>query len=239
MEPDSTTTKNITIHLKGILARGAQILFVFFVMGLVLFLSAGSIRWIAAWVYLGISLVAVIINATLLLRTSPETVAERGQAKQWQNWDRIVSGLYSIAQYLVLPLVAGLDARFQWSGEVGKVWHGTGAVLYALSMAGTSWAMVSNAYFSTAARIQSERGQQVCRTGPYKYIRHPGYTSIIIQSFSIAILLGSIWALIPATAAGGLILIRTILEDKMLQSELAGYVEYAQQVRYRLIPGIW
>jgi len=101
------------------------------------------------------------------------------------------------------------------------------------------WAMITNAFFSTAARIQSDRGQQVCRSGPYRYIRHPAYASIVIQSISMAVLLGSLWALIPAIAASVLIITRTALEDRMLLAELAGYKEYGQVVRYRLVPGLW
>ena len=124
-------------------------------------------------------------------------------------------------------------------GEIGIIWPGIGALLYALSLAVNGWAMITNAYFSTAVRIQNDRGQRVCRTGPYRYIRHPAYASIVMQSVSMAVLLGSLWALIPAMAAGILIVTRAALEDRMLQAELAGYKEYTEEVRYRLVPGIW
>lgn len=224
---------------KGILARGGQVLFMIVFLGLVLFLGSGNILWRAAWVYLGISLVVVIINSFFLLRTNPEEVAERGTAKGWKDWDKLVSGLFAVALYLLLPLIAALDARFHWSGEIGILWHGAGALVYALSMGLVSWSMITNAYFSTAARIQTDRGQQVCRSGPYQYIRHPGYTGMVIQALSMAILLGSLWALIPAVIAGGLMVTRTALEDRMLQDELGGYKEYTQEVKFRLLPGVW
>ncbi len=223
----------------GIIARAGQILFVFVFLGLILFLGSGNIRWTAAWVFLGISVLSVAINSIFMLRTSPETIAERGRAKEWQDWDKLVSGLWAGVQYLLLPLVAALDQRFGWSGEIGIIWQGVGALVYALSLALSGWAMIRNAYFSTAARIQTDRGQQVCRSGPYHFLRHPGYAGFVLQSPSIAILLGSVWALIPAIVASGLMIIRTILEDRMLQAELPGYDEYAQDVRYRLLPGIW
>jgi protein-S-isoprenylcysteine O-methyltransferase Ste14 len=223
----------------GIFARAGQILFMFILLGLILFLGSGTIHWPAAWVFLGISLLSIMVNAFFILRTSPETVAERGRAKGWQDWDKLVSGLWAGFQYLLLPLVAALDQRFDWSGEIGIRWQGIGAMVYALSLALSGWAMISNAYFSTAARIQTDRGQQVCRNGPYRFVRHPGYVGFIIQSPAIAILLGSIWALIPAIVASVLMLIRTILEDRMLQAELPGYDEYAQVVKYRLLPGVW
>jgi protein-S-isoprenylcysteine O-methyltransferase Ste14 len=99
--------------------------------------------------------------------------------------------------------------------------------------------MITNAYFSTAARIQTERGQQVCRTGPYHYARHPGYFGFILQSPGTALLLGSIWAFIPAVLAIVCMVLRTVFEDRMLLEELDGYKEYAQAVRFRLIPGVW
>ena len=225
--------------LSGILARGAQILFMFIFLGLVLFIGSGNIHWTAAWVYLGISLLSVVINATFMLRTNPETVAERGRAKGWKDWDKTISGLYALVQYLILPLVAALDQRFGWSGEIGITWHLVGVLVYAFSLALSGWAMISNAYFSTAARIQSDRGQQVCRSGPYRFLRHPGYSAFIVQSFSMAILLGSRWALIPALLAGSLLVTRTVLEDRMLLQELAGYADYAREIKYRLLPGIW
>jgi protein-S-isoprenylcysteine O-methyltransferase Ste14 len=99
--------------------------------------------------------------------------------------------------------------------------------------------MISNAYFSTAVRIQADRGQQVCRSGPYRYVRHPGYVGFFFQALSVPIMLGSLWALLFAIPAGVLMVIRTYLEDNMLKEELPGYSEYTQEVKYRLLPGVW
>jgi protein-S-isoprenylcysteine O-methyltransferase Ste14 len=239
MQAESPTSKKQTSVIVGIFARAGQILFMFVFLGLILFLGSGNIRWRAAWVYLGISLLSVAINAIFMLHTSPETVAERGQAKGWQDWDKLISGLWAGVQYLILSILAALDARFHWSGEIGIFWHGVGALVYALSLALSGWAMITNAYFSTAARIQSDRGQQVCRTGPYRYVRHPGYVAFVIQSLGMAILLGSLWALLPALAAGALMVTRTAFEDRMLQKELPGYKEYTSEVKFRLLPGVW
>ena len=99
--------------------------------------------------------------------------------------------------------------------------------------------MIANAYFSTAVRIQTDRGHTVCRTGPYRYVRHPGYLGFILQSIAVPILLGSLWALVPGIVAAALMVVRTALEDRTLQAELLGYQQYSREVRYRLIPGIW
>jgi len=99
--------------------------------------------------------------------------------------------------------------------------------------------MIANAYFSTAVRIQSDRGQTVCRRGPYRFVRHPAYLGFTLQSVSTPVLLGSLCALIPGMAAAALMIISTSLEDRMLQVELPGYRDFVQEVRHRLVPGIW
>ena len=101
------------------------------------------------------------------------------------------------------------------------------------------WAMAVNAGFEMTVRIQEDRGHQVCTTGPYRVIRHPGYAAEIIAAPAYTFILGSWWALIPTAAFIALFIVRTILEDRTLQNELPGYKEYAQKTRYRLIPFIW
>ncbi len=223
----------------GIIVRAGQILFIFLFMGLILFLGSGNVRWTAAWVFLGISLLSVAINAVFMLRNNPETVAERGRPKEVKDWDKLIGGLWLMGQYLLVPLLAALDERFEWTVEYATLWQAIGAGIYALALGLIGWAMISNAYFSTAVRIQSDRGQQVCHNGPYRIVRHPGYVGFFIQAFSVPILLGSLWALVFAIPAGVLMIIRTSLEDRLLQEELPGYTEYTHEVKYRLIPGVW
>jgi protein-S-isoprenylcysteine O-methyltransferase Ste14 len=223
----------------GIVTRFGQIAILLIVQAAILFLAAGRLNWTWAWVFLGIYLVSVSINSAFMTRTSPETIAERGQAKETKDWDKIVGGLWSLAQFLVLPLVVGLDMRFGWTRELGAAWHVAGAVVFAVGLGLFGWAMITNAYFSTAVRIQSDRGQTVCRNGPYRFVRHPGYAGTLVQSLGIPFLLGSLWALIPGITAAALMIIRTSLEDRMLQAELPGYRDFVQEVHYRLIPGIW
>lgn len=210
----------------GILKRVGTVAIFFVIIAAILFLSAGRLDWLWAWVYLGISLVSVIINGAIMLRTSPETIAERGQPQETKDWDKLVGGLWGVVIYFALPLVAGLDERFSWNGEISVAWHLAGAVVLAIGLALTGWAMIANAYFSTAVRIQTERGHTVCSRGPYRFVRHPGYVGFILQSIGVPILLGSFWALIPGIMAAVLMVIRTALEDRILQVELPGYSEY-------------
>jgi protein-S-isoprenylcysteine O-methyltransferase Ste14 len=237
--PDIPSSGQPSDVSEGILARAGQILIMFVIMGLELFLGAGTIHWVWAWVFLGIGLVSVSINAVFMMRTSPETVAERGRPKETQDWDKWISGVLLIGQYILVPLVSALDFRFGWTGEIAIGWHLLGAVGYALGLGLMGWAMINNAYFSTAVRIQSDRGQQVCRTGPYHYVRHPGYVGFFFQAFSVPLLLGSLWAMLFTIPILVLMVIRTSKEDQMLQEQLPGYQEYTQEVRYRLLPGVW
>ncbi len=131
-----------------------------------------------------------------------------------------------------------LDVRWGWTRQLSAAWNLAGAVVLAPGLGLAGWAMIANAYFSTAVRIQSDRGQTVCRSGPYRFVRHPGYVGYILQPLGTALLLGSLWALIPGLVAVILMGIRTILEDRLLQAKLPGYREYAQQVRYLLVPGV-
>jgi protein-S-isoprenylcysteine O-methyltransferase Ste14 len=205
----------------------------------ILFLAAGQLSWTWAWVYLAICLVSVVINGAIVLRTNPETIAERGRPQATQNWDKVIGGLWALLLYFVLPLIAGLDVHFDWTRELSPAWNLAGAVVLAAGLGLAGWAMITNAYFSTAVRIQSDRGQAVCRSGPYRFVRHPGYVGFILQSLGTPLLLGSWWALLPGLIAAILMVIRTALEDRFLQAELPGYREYVGQVRYRLVPGVW
>lgn len=238
-QPEMPGTENQPNMIAGVAARVGTVAFFIVLQGVILFLAAGRLNWTWAWVYLGICLASVAINGAIMLRTSLETIAERGRPQETENWDKVIGGLWALGLYLVLPLVAGLDVRYGWTRQLGTVWNLVGAVALAAGLAFSGWAMIANAYFSTAVRIQSDRGQTVCRSGPYRFVRHPGYVGFILQSLSTPLLLGSLWALIPGITSAILMVIRTYLEDRMLQAQLPGYQDYVQQVRHRLLPGVW
>jgi protein-S-isoprenylcysteine O-methyltransferase Ste14 len=155
-----------------------------------------------------------------------------------EKWDRIITKL-GILPIFTLYIVAGLDIRFGWSPKLPLWIHIIGLVIFIVGNAVVSWAMISNPYFSTAVRIQYDRGHSVSTGGPYKYIRHPGYLGMIIYYLSTPAILGSIWALTMAGLTVAFYIIRTRFEDNTLKNKLEGYKEYAGKVRYRLIPGIW
>jgi len=223
----------------GIAMRFGQVAFVFALEAAVLFVAAGRLGWVWAWVYIGICLLSLSINGTIMLRTSPGTIAERGRPKETKDWDKVVGGLWGFFLFLVLPLIAGLDVRFDWTRDYRLGWNIAGGLMLAAGLALAGWAMIANAYFSTAVRIQTDRGQTVCRSGPYRFVRHPGYLGFTLQSLGTGLLLGSWWALVPGFTAAALMVIRTSLEDRTLQVELPGYQDYARDVHYRLIPRVW
>jgi protein-S-isoprenylcysteine O-methyltransferase Ste14 len=132
-----------------------------------------------------------------------------------------------------------LDAgRLGWSTMPIAV-QIVGYIAFVLSMAVTFWAMATNPFLSTIVRIQDDRGQYVVTTGPYRYVRHPMYAMMFLMWPGTALLLGSWWALLPAVVIVIIFVIRTALEDRTLQAELPGYVDYTQHTRYRLVPGVW
>jgi protein-S-isoprenylcysteine O-methyltransferase Ste14 len=155
-----------------------------------------------------------------------------------KGWDKVVSGLWAVVGIVQL-VVAGLDERYGWSGPLMLSVHVMGIVIYVLGFALFSWAMITNAYFATVVRVQTEQGHRVCTTGPYRYVRHPGYVGAVLQAIGLPLVLGSLWAVLPGIISALLMVVRTALEDRTLRAELPGYVEYTQHTHYRLLPGIW
>ena len=136
-------------------------------------------------------------------------------------------------------ILAGLDVRFSWTGPVGLAWHLIGMLGLATGLGIFLWALACNAYFTEGVRIQEERGHTVATGGPYRIVRHPGYSGAILSQLSTPLLLGSIWALIPSIGSVIFYVLRTSLEDATLISELPGYLEFTRETRFRLLPGVW
>jgi protein-S-isoprenylcysteine O-methyltransferase Ste14 len=138
----------------------------------------------------------------------------------------------------IFPVAALDDGRFHWfplSDAIVVV----GYALFLLGFALTTWAEAVNKFFEPTVQLQTDRGQYVVDTGPYRYLRHPGYAAAIVLMAGMALALGSLWALIPAALATALLILRTRWEDQTLQAELPGYQEYAARTRFRLLPGVW
>lgn len=155
-----------------------------------------------------------------------------------KGWDKIIMAT-STAVFIPYLLLPGLDAvRYQWSSVPPPVMAaGFAGIIFSLLLIFT--VMRENAYLSRIVEVQKQRGHKVITTGPYRYIRHPMYISVIVMFYTIPLALGSLWTLIPASALTLLIIIRTCFEDKTLHEELEGYRSYSEKVKCRLFPWIW
>jgi protein-S-isoprenylcysteine O-methyltransferase Ste14 len=136
-------------------------------------------------------------------------------------------------------VVAGLDIRWHGPELVPQGWQVFGLIGLSASLGLALWGLTQNRFFSPVVRVQTERGHHLITSGPYQFVRHPGYLGGACSALCGAIALGSLWALLPAVGGVAVLVRRTILEDRFLHRELAGYPEYARKVRYRLLPGIW
>jgi protein-S-isoprenylcysteine O-methyltransferase Ste14 len=207
--------------------------------GLFMFLPAGTLAWVRGWVFIAMFIGSLAIVGVLLWRVNPEVVVARtGVQTGTKPWDKVLLCFLLPAFYAIIPVAALDDGRFHWfplSWWVSAV----GYVLFFAGLALVARAEAVNKHFEVTVRIQTDRGHTVVDTGPYRVVRHPGYVAGIIFSIGAALALGSLWALVPAGIASALLILRTRWEDQMLQAELPGYREYAERVRYRLLPGVW
>ncbi len=200
---------------------------------------AGRLNWLTAWLYL-VGYAIVLIIGGFVIPLEQDLLDERTQIKEnVKSWDKPLAIVLSILTPFGLLIVAGLDTRFGGSPDF-PLWLEVGAVIIAmLGYLISIWAAASNKFFARFVRIQKERGHTVITSGPYQYVRHPGYLGTGIFDIATALALGSLWALLLAVVLVLLTVIRTALEDKTLHEELDGYRAYAARTRYRLIPGIW
>ncbi|MCB9761207.1 MAG: isoprenylcysteine carboxylmethyltransferase family protein [Alphaproteobacteria bacterium] len=202
--------------------------------------AGGGLGWTRGWGLLGVMFVGETLRAVYTARAQPEMAKRRGEVGEGTpTWDKLWLTVFSLVIGAVF-VVAALDGgRYQWA-PLPAWWFGPGLVAYVLYLFGLGWAMAQNPHFEKSVRVQSDRGHRVIDTGPYAWIRHPGYLATFF-GFGLAppLMLGSGWGLVVALALLIWLIVRTALEDRFLQRELPGYADYAQRVRYRLFPGIW
>ena len=218
------------------------LIMVYLLIPLILFLCAGDLCWWQAWIYSMLVFAAGIVGRLWAEKRHPGLLAERVRSESIQDaksWDKELAPLMALSIGFPLVIVAGLDHRYGWTPAFPAWVNILGFVLIAAGYAFACWALVENRFFSGVVRIQEERGHELCDRGPYRVVRHPGYAGNALALPGIVLVLSSVWTLIPAAVALVIIVTRTVLEDRTLQEELPGYQEYAQFVRYRLIPWIY
>lgn len=206
------------------------------VVGVLLFIPAGTLDWPVAWLLLGFTLISFILNS---LMVRPDLIDERTHRHaDAKPFDRYLVTAIVLAGFAAISL-SGFDFRYGWTGSIPPAVQAAAFAGVVLSGLVVMWATTSNPFFSAVIRIQNDRGHSVVSTGPYRYVRHPGYAGWCLYMLCLPLMLGSLVALVPGAIAAGLDIVRTCVEDRILMEELPGYREYAGRVRYRLIPGVW
>ena len=207
----------------------------FLLVGLLIFLPAGTLAYAQGWLLMGLLFGPMFIAGLVMLAKSPDFLAKRLDVKEKRSAQQGVvklSGLMFIAGFVV----AGLDYRFGWS-QMPKAVTVAASVLFLLAYLLYAEVMRENAYLSRT--IQVEEGQTVVSTGLYGIVRHPMYMATLLLFLVMPLVLGSWWALIPFACYPAIIISRLKDEEELLTRELAGYEEYKEKVKYRIIPFIW
>ncbi len=207
-----------------------------------LFWAAGRLDWLWGWAFIALLAAALLGHVIVLVPTNPALLAERQKGIRRTDaprWDRWIAAFGAGLMPFISWAIAGLNVRFGWEAPMPIALHLIGLALGIAGWGMFLWALGANAFFSEAVRIQTERGHSVQSSGPYRFVRHPGYLGACLTFLGTPFLLGSRWALIPTLIGIALYVLRTALEDRYLHANLDGYTEYAQQTHYRLIPGLW
>ena len=198
----------------------------------IFFLIAGDWAWGWGWVFYFVLIIFLAAHPLLLIPIDPQLLAERARGSQTEgtkNWDRILTMIGAGVLPFASQLLGALDHRWKWTPALPVSLQVSGAISTVIGYALFLWAMISNAFFAEGVRIQSERGHTVCESGPYRFVRHPGYVGSILSLIGIPITLGSYWAMIPAIISIAAFFIRAALEDRTLQIELEGYTSYSEK----------
>ncbi len=209
-------------------------------LGLVLFLLGSG--WVVGprgvlWFVVYFAAVGSVI---WVYRTAPKTMQARLSIAETKDvtpaWDKILLAVFWLLSYFVVYWVAGKSCEPALPIDAVAV---IGVVVYLLSCILTAWSLSENEYAEAVSRVQGERGQRVCSSGPYAFVRHPMYSAIVMWCVAVVMVLPSVWVALVSGAVAAVIVARTALEDAMLARELPGYSEYRARVRWRLVPFLW
>jgi protein-S-isoprenylcysteine O-methyltransferase Ste14 len=217
------------------LAAILKVLLIETAIALAVFVSAGRVDLPWVWALLAVHAGILTVGFTLMDPSLGQERIKPGPGAMDRHLRRLLAVLL-----LVHLIVAGLDVgRYHWSGLIPLPVRLVALVLFSWGMAFGQWAMVTNRFFSSAIRIQTDRGHRVIDTGPYRIVRHPGYAGLLLSAIAGGVIIGSWWSLLPLAPAAAVVLRRLVMEDSLLQRELKGYATYASRVRYKLVPGLW
>ena len=202
------------------------------------FFAAGTLRWTRGWIWIGLAAFSLAVVFGVARVKNPGLVRTRLNSKAPSKpFDRVFALLYVLSA-IAFFVVCGLDARWGWS-HLSLNWFYAGLALHLAALVLLTAVTAANPFLEGTVRIQSERGHVAVSSGPYAMVRHPMYLALIVMYPAWALVLGSLWACIPAACVVFLFVFRTVHEDRTLRLELPGYEDYARHTRYRLIPGLW
>ncbi len=202
---------------------------------LILFLPAGTLDYWQAWVYLGVLFIPMAFVIRWMLKNQPDLLERRMHMKEREPAQKKII-LFTFTYFMLAFILPGLDQRWGWSYV--PVWLALAANgLVFLGYMVTVAVFRENRYASRVVEVDEQ--QRVIDSGPYALVRHPMYIGVLLMYLASPLALGSYWAVIPALAIIPILIARTINEEQVLTRELAGYREYTQRVRWRLIPYIW
>ena len=204
-------------------------------LGLLLFIPAGTLKWKNGWLFLAVLIIPMIIGGTIMYLKAPDLLRSRLKAKETQKDQKEVIGL-SALMFIAVFVVAGLDWRFGWS-KVSDTTVIIAVIIFLLAYLMFGEVLRENAWLSRTIEVQD--GQQVVDTGLYGVVRHPMYTATVFLFLMMPLILGSMFAFVIMWVYIPIIVKRIKNEEEVLEKELKGYTEYKKKIRYRLIPFIW
>ena len=209
-------------------------------LGVLLFVTAGTLHWPAAWVFLGTSAAIGIGFGWWLAKTDPALLAERMRPMMQKDQPAadkkfmLVFGVTALIWFLAI----GFDKRLHAS-DIPVALQALGLAMLLLTTGFIMWVMRENSFAAPVVKVQTERGHRVVSTGPYAWVRHPMYSGTILFFVGVPLLLGSWWGVALSPLFVILFAIRSGIEERALVAGLPGYADYTRRVRYRLVPGLW
>lgn len=216
----------------------AGLLFLLVIMAAAIFISAGSVHYWQAWVFLAVFAVASLAITLYLMKQDPELLERRvraGPVAEHERGQKIIQSLASLA-FIAMLVVPGIDHRASWSTVPAWVVI-AGDALVALGFLIVFFVFRENTFAS--ATIEVEAGQRAISTGPYALVRHPMYAGALLLLAGVPLALGSWWGLLAIAPMKLLIVMRLVAEERFLAENLPGYADYRSRVRYRLAPFVW
>lgn len=205
---------------------------------LLLFIPAGTLRYWQAWAFLGVFTAASLLPSLYLNRLDPAAIERRrraGPKAETRPVQKVVvTGI--LVSFTGMLMIAGLDRRYGWS-QMPTAVSILGDIMLAVGLGVSILVVFQNRY--AAATITIEEGQPLASTGLYGVVRHPMYSASVVMMIGMALALGSYWDLMVTALGAGLLVVRILDEEKLLGEQLAGYRDYTDEVRYRLVPLVW